>query len=261
LRNSAFQLAFSTDGRFLAAGSAQRFLGGNLAVEDPVVELWELSSGQKRDQLKGHTSGITCLAFSPDGASLATGSTDTTALVWDFTGKSHAKLAAFSEDELPGAWKSLAGNDAALAATLRRLVQTPGPTVTYLSKHFLPVKAEPIDEKTIDMLITNLDRGNFKARDTAARELRRLGERAEPALKRGLAANLSIEARRRMEEILDGIVRVQFTPEEMQAFRGVELLERIGSPEARTHLQALAKGDPIAIATKEAHAALKRMKR
>jgi hypothetical protein len=84
-------------------------------------------------------------------------------------------------------------------------------------------------------------------------------EPAEPALKKALAANPALEARRRIQELLENIARRELAPPELQALRGVEVLERIGSPEARAWLTALAKGDPISRATREAGAALQRM--
>jgi WD40 repeat protein len=67
-------LAFSPDGRLLAVGGMGR---------GKDVELWELSSGKLRKRLSGHVAMVTALAFSADGRWLASGSEDTTALVWD----------------------------------------------------------------------------------------------------------------------------------------------------------------------------------
>jgi hypothetical protein len=58
--------------------------------------------------------------------------------------------------------------------------------------------------------------------------------------------------------LLDAMVRTQLTPE-LQAIRGVEILERIGTSDARAWLTALSKGAPLARGTQEAAAALKRM--
>ena len=46
--------------------------------------------------------------------------------------------------------------------------------------------------------------------------------------------------------------------DQLRAFRAVEVLERIGTPEARQVLQALAAGAPGALLTTSAQAALKR---
>lgn len=53
-------LAFSHDGRFLAAGT-----GSDL------IHLWDVISGQTLGTLRGHVAGVASLAFSPDGKTLA----------------------------------------------------------------------------------------------------------------------------------------------------------------------------------------------
>jgi WD40 repeat protein len=66
-------LAFSPDGNLLASG----------AQDDPVVRIWDLSSGQALQTLSGHTDWIRSLAFSPDGRILASGAADRTIRLWD----------------------------------------------------------------------------------------------------------------------------------------------------------------------------------
>ena len=51
--------------------------------DDYIVRLWEVESGQCLKVLEGHSDHITTLAFSPDGACIATGSWDQTARLWE----------------------------------------------------------------------------------------------------------------------------------------------------------------------------------
>jgi dipeptidyl aminopeptidase/acylaminoacyl peptidase len=81
LRQNApvFAVAFSPDGRALAAAGGQHL--GAMAG-DTSVYLWELATGQLRDQLRGNHHLVTCLAFASDGKVLALGSSDASVRVW-----------------------------------------------------------------------------------------------------------------------------------------------------------------------------------
>ena len=53
------------------------------AGRDGAVWLWDLVRGEDVARLQGHTSFVWSLAFSPDGATLASGSGDFTVRLWD----------------------------------------------------------------------------------------------------------------------------------------------------------------------------------
>ncbi len=56
--------------------------------EDGIVRLWDAATGDEVRRLiieEGHASGVSSVAFSPDGTRLASGSSDGTARLWDVT--------------------------------------------------------------------------------------------------------------------------------------------------------------------------------
>jgi WD40 repeat protein len=55
-----------------------------VALESGPIRLWDLASGRDLGQLTGHTGLVHGLAFSSDGALLASGGADVTARVWDW---------------------------------------------------------------------------------------------------------------------------------------------------------------------------------
>jgi WD40 repeat protein len=56
------------------------------ASMDKTVKLWYATSGKELATLRGHANAVKCVAFSPDGRMLASGSWDSTAKVWDVSG-------------------------------------------------------------------------------------------------------------------------------------------------------------------------------
>lgn len=65
-------LAWSPDGRLIVTGSSA----------DSTIRVWDAATGALRCHLLGHPRGVYCVAFSPDGETLATGSSDQTVRLW-----------------------------------------------------------------------------------------------------------------------------------------------------------------------------------
>ncbi len=81
-------LAFSPDSKTLACGSSTAV--GSARAEDGVstIHLWDAEAGRQLRELKGHTGGVTALAFSHDGRMLVSVSHDATLRFWEpATGK------------------------------------------------------------------------------------------------------------------------------------------------------------------------------
>jgi RNA polymerase sigma factor (sigma-70 family) len=236
-----FRLLFSADGRTLVAADVR------------AVHLWEVSTGRERAEFVGHRGLVVGLAFDPDGRRLATGSSDGTVLVWDLTARDGARTGG---DE---AWRDLTGEDAAKAyRALGTLAAEPDEALPRLRRELRPAAAA--DGKRLARLIAELDSDDFAQREKASAELERLGEAAEGALRQALAGRASAEVRKRVAELLEQADETPPSAERVGQIRMLELLERIGTPESRRLLEALAGGAPEARLTQDARAGLERLR-
>jgi RNA polymerase sigma factor (sigma-70 family) len=245
-------LAFSPDGRYLAT-----------ARDTPQIHLWDVLAGRELGLLQGHEGGVVSLLFTPDGKHLISGSSDTTALTWDLTRLIQPRAASGPElqpQALAALWTDLASKDAALAfAALRQLCACHAQAIPLLGERVHP--ASGADAKRLARLLANLQSDRFEERRQAEAELEELGERAEPALRQALAGDPPLDLRKRLERLLDNLGGPVHRAGQLRDLRAVEVLELIGTSEARQVLQTLAGGVPTARLTREAGSALQRLLR
>lgn len=83
-RGSVNAVAFSRDGKLLAAAAGEPGLFGE-------VRLWDVASGSLIKTLQGHADSIYSVALSGDGKLLATGGYDNLVLLWDLSSGQIAK--------------------------------------------------------------------------------------------------------------------------------------------------------------------------
>jgi WD40 repeat protein len=239
--------AFSPDGRLLAQGRTNNS-----------VSVWDTTTGKEVSQFKGHNGTVDSLAFSADGKSVASGSRDTTGLVWELPKASPIANAKPAEVNVEARWKELAGDDAPKAfEAICALAGVPGPTATFLKDHVRP--AAFADPNRIEQLVADLDSEQFDKRKKATTELEKVGEAAAPFLRKALEAEPSPEARKRIEEVLKKTDAATPRGEALRTIRAIEVLEAIGTAEAKAVLQILAKGMPEAAITRAALSALERL--
>jgi HEAT repeat protein len=93
------------------------------------------------------------------------------------------------------------------------------------------------------------------------KELVDLGEPVRMRIKKALDRDPKAERKKRLENVLASLVNRETSAEDNRRVRAVELLERIGTEEAKAVLVELAKGKEDDEAAREAHAAIGRMSR
>ncbi|HEY7423627.1 MAG TPA: PQQ-binding-like beta-propeller repeat protein [Gemmataceae bacterium] len=226
-----------------------------------VIHLWEVATGKERARLTGHLSGeIGSLALSADGRLLVSGGYDSQALVWDLTGRmpdGRWHSVRQPPEKLRAAWKALASEDARAAyAAMWQLTADPEGAVSMLREQLRPV-ARPKPGQ-VARLLTALDSEKFAERERATRELEMLEETAAAELRQTLTRKPSLEVRRRVEVLLERLNNLP-AGEQLQVLRALEVLEHLGTPEARRVLKSLAEGAPQTRTTEEACRTLRRL--
>jgi len=204
---------------------------------------------------------IRTLAFSPDGQILASAGEDTTILLWDVMGRTTGSKPQEVERaaSLQSSWEDLARLDAPRAyEAICRLIRTPDQAVPFLRGQLRPVPRP--DPKRLAQLVQDLDSDTFTVRENASEELGKLQEAAAAILKETLRGRPSREVQRRVEELLGNLQGLS-SPQQLQAYRALEVLEHVGGEEARRLLAKLAEGAPEARLTREAKSSLQRLSR
>lgn len=233
-------LALSPDSRFLAFTT----YGGN----EGNVHVFSAATGKRLARWWGELGTSQAVAFSPDNRLLATGGFDGTLLLWKVP-QSDGLPDHLSPEEAVTFWQALAGEDAMLAnRALAGLAAAPSQAVPLIEDRF-PSIWKTQDAKRLARLVAELDDDGFVVRERATRELSEAGLDAADALRTAWANNPSPEARRRLEKLLAPL-KNSHEPKHLRAFRAIEVLERIGSPQSRQLLRELA-GKPLPAEVRE----------
>lgn len=156
--------------------------------------------------------------------------------------------------------KDLAHDDAAIAyQALCRLLASPGPAADLLKERLPPTSGE--EARRIERWIAELADSKAAVRRQAENELRRLGEWARPSLEEARGSDIRPAHRERVQKLLGENGDTPIPEEPLRRLRSVELLERLGTPKARSVLEDLAKGAARDRLTQEARSAFGRLEK
>ncbi len=195
-------------------------------------------------------------AFSPDGTLLALSAPEGPVFVIDVYGK-HVPNDLRDLTELSKFWEQLASSDATEAfRAIGGLIRRPDAAVAYLKQRLMVPGPTPAD---VARWINELDASDFERRDHAERSLRSTSSSVLAQLAAALEHPRSAEQRKRLEELVKSHQNYLLAPARLRELRCIEVLEAIGSKEARDLLVVLSDGPAEARLTRDAQAALEQM--
>lgn len=285
--NNIYSLSISSDGRMVASGSydktvrvwevntgkIRRILRGHKSTvmslsfldkpywlassaRDKTIRLWDLRTGTEHHQFTGHSGPVYAIDHSPVGRVFASGSEDGRARLWELPPLSEqsSKDTKVSDSRLAQLWQELGSSDATEAyRAIHELTRSPKQSVLFLREQLKGIKAIRVERKRIRQWIEELDHRRYTVREKATTKLQEIGRLAEAEFHRALEKEKSLEARRRIQRLLD-----RFAPQsskEVRSVRVVEVLELLG---ARALLLELSKHKNETLRS-EANSALKRL--
>src|SRR5262249_39552773 len=147
--------------------------------------------------------------------SLASGSHDTSGVIWDLAAVMRApdgKPLSFSDKELAELWVNLADPGGVKARdAVWQLASAPHQAVSLIQSHLKPVPR--VDPQRLNQLIVDLDDNKFLVRQRASEELEKLGELAAPILEQILKDKPTLEVQSRVERLLAKLSAPVSSPE------------------------------------------------
>jgi len=227
------------------------------AGEGHTIRLWEALTGNERGVFRGHRGPIRAVAWLRSSRQLVSSSEDGTLLIWDT--RNASDNVRLTPAELDTSWKTLAGGDAVQAyQAISRLIASPDEALALLDARLKP--AATANAKQVERWLADLEGGDFATRQRAQETLETLGTQAAPALAQALERKPPLDTYRRLEQLHAKAIAFHVThPDTLRALRAIEVLEKIGTVEAKAVLNKLAQGSAGARLTCEAQAALQRL--
>src|SRR5205085_576494 len=144
------------------------------------------------------------------------------------------------------------------ARAIRSLVAAPRQAVRLIRSR-LQSEAEQ-DAERFARLVRRLDDKAFAVREAAQKELEQWDALPLKLVKTEAESNPSVEVRSRLKRVLEGRKKADPEADNLRALRCLEVLEHVGTPEAREVLNALAEKAADPLLRQEARASLGRLR-
>ena len=246
--DSGYTVALSADGKalFRATGLGE-------------VHVYEVATGAFRTGYPGHKSMVLALDTPTDVRRVLSGSSDTTALLWNvgFAGKKGTPLSA---DERARQWEALTDLDGTKAYdAMVKFAGDPEGFIAMAKAELKPAAEGPTAEDLMPMF-RDMDNKAFATREAASAKLDKYGEGAISLVRARLEVESSVEVRDRLKRFLEKCEGPANAPTRFRQGRAVELLEHLGTAEAKALLEKLARGGASYL-TSDASGALRRIER
>jgi hypothetical protein len=245
-------ISLSPDGRLLAAGAP-----GELRQGPDAVYVWDVADERLVARRPTGGGGVCSVAFTHDGTRLVTGLWDGTALVWPTAQwvTRRPERVATSARRLEQAWDALGRPDVEGYNAVSYFQEHPAKALAFVERRLTPVR-QPTTRFLRQLLI---DLGDHRpdVRSAAQQKLAAVPADLGPLL-RSLAAEVYPE---RPPDCLPVLYRqpwYQRSPAGLRQVRAVQILDRIGGPQAQTILQRMAAGWQAAAPTRYSACALRR---
>src|SRR5205814_5818035 len=157
-------------------------------------------------------------------------------------------------------WKDLSGTDGSKAHRAAWTLTASGDqAVPFLGERIRQVVRRPVDTAKVEKWIEELDDDRFAIREKASVELEKLGTGVTTALRKALEKSTSAERTRRLNALLEKRRAGDASPLLLASRRAVEILEAIGTAQARSVLEQIVASTAAPEVVEEAQLSLRRL--
>jgi WD40 repeat protein len=231
--------ALSADGRLLAtARGSDLHIGEKVRHRDTnpdpgALRLWETLTGQ---EVLRFSVNPAVLAFAPDGRHLLLGTRAGAVCLVETAPPGVGGNGKLDRKALETFWADLASGDAAVAYRAQQALSAAREEApAFLAERLRPAAA---DDAILKRLVADLDNERYVVRRAALAELARRGGEAEPALRAAVKRTDSPQVKQQLENLL-AAPAIKVFPDPLRRSRAAQVLERIGTPEAKKVLADL----------------------